>query len=72
MELTKLICACTEVGFFYLDLTPSSAGKMLRNLNELQSVMEEWFAQSRETKLETETVSNSHGYVATSLQGEGY
>lgn len=63
IELTKLIKACTEVGFFYLDLTTPCARKMLRNLQELSTLMANWFEQPLHKKLETDTASNSHGYV---------
>ncbi|KAK2009851.1 Clavaminate synthase-like protein [Colletotrichum eremochloae] len=64
-ELTKLIRACEEVGFFYLDLTSPCDEKMLRNLEDLSALMKGWFMHSLEKKLQTRTASNSHGYKPT-------
>ncbi len=62
-EVEKLVLACQEVGFFYLDLTTPGSFEMLQNLEDLSAVMAKWFDQSREIKMKTETVSRSHGYV---------
>lgn len=60
-EMAKLVLACQEVGFFYLDLTFGGASDMLQNHDELLDIMKAWFFQDLETKLATETVSASHG-----------
>ncbi|KAG8170160.1 hypothetical protein KVR01_000905 [Diaporthe batatas] len=62
IEMTKLIRACEEVGFFYLKLTCPGSQNILQNLEELSSTMREWFSQDEDTKLKTATISNSHGY----------
>lgn len=62
-EVEKLVLACQEVGFFYLDLTTPGSFEMLQNLEDLSAVMANWFSQSREMKTKVETVSRSHGYV---------
>jgi isopenicillin N synthase-like dioxygenase len=61
-EVMKLVLACQEVGFFYLDLTSSGSRKMLENLETSNAIMTDWFSQDLETKMKTETVSRSHGY----------
>lgn len=60
-EVKKLILACQEVGFFYLDLKSSGCGTLLANIDRANSIMTEWFGQNLENKLQTETVSRSHG-----------
>jgi hypothetical protein len=62
VEVKNLVLACQEVGFFYLDITSSGGGKMLANLDRINAIMVDWFAQTLEMKMKTETVSRSHGY----------
>lgn len=61
IEMTKLIRACEEVGFFYLKLTCPGSQNIIHNLEELSTTMRQWFSQDEDTKLKTATVSNSHG-----------
>lgn len=61
-ELDKLIAACEQVGFFYLDLVSGNvASQMLDNHEALSSIMANWFAQDLSVKMKTPTISNSHG-----------
>jgi isopenicillin N synthase-like dioxygenase len=69
VEVKKLVLACQEVGFFYLDIAGSGGGKMLANLDCANAIMRDWFAQSLESKMNTETVSRSHGYDKLLLFG---
>ena len=62
-EVTKLVLACKEVGFFYLDLTGSGSRKMVENLERSNETMKDWFSQDLKTKMKTESVSRSHGCV---------
>ncbi|KAK6857638.1 hypothetical protein PG995_006465 [Apiospora arundinis] len=62
MEMTKLILACQEVGFFYLDLSSSGCENLLFNRDVVSGHMEQWFKQDKAEKAKTVTVSNSHGY----------
>lgn len=63
VEMTKLILACQEVGFFYLNLNSPGCEGLLSNLENVTEHMKQWFNQDRITKMKTVTVSNSHGYV---------
>lgn len=60
-EVVKLVASCEHYGFFYLDLNGKGSRDMLQNLDQLRALMKEWFAQPLEKKLQTETLSNSHG-----------
>ncbi|KAK6826141.1 hypothetical protein PG987_013635 [Apiospora arundinis] len=62
MEMTKLILACQEVGFFYLDLSSSGCENLLFNRDVVSGHMEQWFNQDKAEKAKTVTVSNAHGY----------
>ncbi|KAI4603389.1 hypothetical protein KJ359_006184 [Pestalotiopsis sp. 9143b] len=62
VEMTKLILACQDVGFFYLDLNSPGCEGLLSNLQNVTEHMKRWFNQDRITKMKTVTVSNSHGY----------
>ncbi|KJZ77497.1 hypothetical protein HIM_03221 [Hirsutella minnesotensis 3608] len=62
-ELERLMSACREDGFFYLDLNAGSGGNdLLKNHEDVSDIMKGWFARSVEEKLKTPTISNSHGY----------
>jgi isopenicillin N synthase-like dioxygenase len=63
-ELSKLLAAAEEVGFFYLDLTDDASRDLLETLDELKSVMADWFAQPEAIKMKTPLVTKAHGYKA--------
>ncbi|KAJ5898822.1 hypothetical protein N7495_003566 [Penicillium taxi] len=62
-ELRKLIAACENDGFFYLDLESSGSEKFWADLYEIDSITKKWFSQSTDVKLKTPTVSLAHGLV---------
>ena len=64
VELAELLSSCENVGFFYLDLRDWEAGDAVRKFDETNSIMKEWFEQSVQEKLKTETLSDAHGFVA--------
>ncbi|OAQ66231.1 2og-fe oxygenase family protein [Pochonia chlamydosporia 170] len=67
-ELKTLLKACERDGFFYLDLQGMGSEKLWKDLNEVGQITQEWFAQPREVKLKTPTVSLAHGFKATGNQ----
>ncbi|KAH6646770.1 hypothetical protein BKA67DRAFT_525544 [Truncatella angustata] len=62
LEMNKLILACQEVGFFFLNLNSPGCQSLLSNLDNVSQHMKEWFEQDKVAKMKTVTVSNSHGY----------
>jgi isopenicillin N synthase-like dioxygenase len=60
-ELAILLTACENDGFFYLDLRDWESGSMLHNLQQAGQITKQWFDQPLDRKLETETLSDSHG-----------
>ncbi|KAI3319052.1 hypothetical protein HD806DRAFT_301268 [Xylariaceae sp. AK1471] len=67
-ELANLLAACEKDGFFYLDMRDWELGAMLHNLQAASGIMKQWFDQPLERKLETETLSDSHGYKPPGVQ----
>jgi isopenicillin N synthase-like dioxygenase len=60
-ELAKLLSACEQHGFFYLDLRDWESGEILHSLEETWNIMKRWFDQPLQEKLKTETISDAHG-----------
>ena len=60
-ELAKLVNACEHEGFFYLNLVGKGSNKMFRDLERLNEIMRDWFAQPLTEKTRMETISNAHG-----------
>jgi isopenicillin N synthase-like dioxygenase len=61
-QISKLISACENVGFFYLDISDQYSATMLRNLEGVNSAMREWFAQPDAVKRKELAISMaSHG-----------
>lgn len=60
-ELAKLLSACENYGFFYLDLRDWESGTMLQSLEATWRIMKQWFNKPLEEKLKTETISDAHG-----------
>ncbi|KAL0931404.1 uncharacterized protein CTRU02_214139 [Colletotrichum truncatum] len=61
--ISKIISACENVGFFYLDISDQYSATMLNNLEKLNSVMKDWFAQPTAAKRKELAISMaSHGY----------
>ncbi|KAK1985470.1 hypothetical protein LZ30DRAFT_708340 [Colletotrichum cereale] len=61
--MKTIISACENVGFFYLDISDQYSATMLNNLDKLNSVMKDWFAQPTATKRKELAISMaSHGY----------
>jgi isopenicillin N synthase-like dioxygenase len=58
-ESAKLLSACKEYGFFYLDLDGSA--KLSEDLEALLSVMEQYFSQTLEEKMRDSFQSNVKG-----------
>ncbi len=61
-QINTLLMACKEVGFFYLDISDQYSASMVNNLDKLNVVMKDWFAQSDEAKRKELAISMaSHG-----------
>lgn len=61
-QITKLMSACKNVGFFYLDISDQYSATMLKNLDGVNSAMREWFAQPTAVKRKDLAISMaSHG-----------
>ncbi|KAK1961987.1 Clavaminate synthase-like protein [Colletotrichum sublineola] len=61
--MKTIISACENVGFFYLDLSDQYSATMLNNLDKLNMVMKDWFAQPTVIKRKELAISMaSHGY----------
>jgi isopenicillin N synthase-like dioxygenase len=61
-QTNKLVSACENVGFFYLDISDVHSATMLRNLDALNLIMKDWFAQPASVKRKELAVSMaSHG-----------
>ncbi|OJJ65685.1 hypothetical protein ASPBRDRAFT_139561 [Aspergillus brasiliensis CBS 101740] len=67
-ELKKLITACENDGFFYLDLQHGGSETFWSDLFEIDSITKKWFSQPEHVKLMTPTVSLSHGFKAIGNQ----
>lgn len=50
-ELTRLLNACQQQGFFYLDLAESNASQRLDDRLKALSVTKEWFDRPIEEKM---------------------
>lgn len=64
-EVKTLMKACERDGFFYLDLQGLGSGQLWKDLDQAGKLTRNWFAQPRETKLETPTLSLAHGYASS-------
>ncbi|KAK1715146.1 hypothetical protein BDP67DRAFT_400276 [Colletotrichum lupini] len=61
--IDKIISACENVGFFYLDISDQYSATMLENLDRLNIVMKDWFDQPTAAKRKELAISMaSHGY----------
>ncbi|EXF86343.1 hypothetical protein CFIO01_00040 [Colletotrichum fioriniae PJ7] len=61
--MEKIISACENVGFFYLDISDQYSATMLENLDKLNIVMKDWFDQPTAAKRKELAISMaSHGY----------
>ncbi|KAK2603584.1 hypothetical protein QQS21_004264 [Conoideocrella luteorostrata] len=67
-EQAKLLSACEDLGFFYLDLRSWEAGSMLQKIDDLWQVMVPWFEQPLDEKSKTETISDAHGFKPPGVQ----
>ncbi|KAF9770290.1 hypothetical protein IL306_012192 [Fusarium sp. DS 682] len=67
-EQANLLSACEDHGFFYLDLRDWESGKMLKTLEATWAIMKPWFDQPLEEKLNTETISDAHGFKPPGVQ----
>lgn len=62
--MEKIISACENVGFFYLDISDQYSATMLENLDKLNIVMKDWFDQPTAAKRKELAISMaSHGFV---------
>lgn len=50
-ELTRLLKACQEQGFFYLDLAGSGASQALEDRQKALAETQEWFDRPTEEKM---------------------
>ncbi|KAG8165695.1 hypothetical protein KVR01_004247 [Diaporthe batatas] len=66
-EFARLLSACENDGFFYLDLRDWESGRILQQLHSTDQVLKPWFAGPLENKLKTETVTQNHGYKPLGL-----
>lgn len=60
-ELTKLLHACQQQGFFYLDLVGSSASQGLDDRLKALSLTKEWFDRPTEEKMKLRQDSVTKG-----------
>lgn len=60
-EMARLVQACENEGFFYLDLRSPGSEKLWSDLRDVDSVTQRWFSQPADVKLKTPTVSLAHG-----------
>jgi len=60
-ELTLLLSACENDGFFFLDLRDWESGKILQHLDVTTQIMKKWFTLPVEEKMKTETHTFAHG-----------
>lgn len=60
-EFARLLDACENDGFFYLDLRDWESGRILQQLEPTGQIMKHWFAGPLEDKFKTETVGQNHG-----------
>lgn len=63
-ELARLLAACEQEGFFYLDLTSPESKSLYDDYKSVLSVMKEWFNESPEEKAKFAYGSDIHGYVS--------
>lgn len=67
-QVSKLMSACENVGFFYLDISDQYSATMLENLDRVNSAMRDWFAQPESVKRKYLAISMaSHGSVTNNL-----
>lgn len=60
-ELSGLISACENEGFFYLDLHDWQSGKVLEDLETANTIMRAWFDKPREEKMKNESLDDNNG-----------
>ena len=54
-EPAKLVSACENDGFFYLDLSDRGADRLFQSLEEVSELVKIWIKQPREKKCQTVT-----------------
>jgi isopenicillin N synthase-like dioxygenase len=62
-ELAKLLEACQQQGFFYLDLAGSDAAQALEDRLQALSLTKEWFDRPMEEKMKLRQDSVTKGFV---------
>jgi len=62
-ELTRLLTACQQQGFFYLDLAESSASQALEDRQKALTETKEWFDRPTEEKMKLYQDSVTKGYA---------
>jgi isopenicillin N synthase-like dioxygenase len=62
-ELRKLHSACQRDGFFYVDLQGQSTRSLLEDEDSIYEVMNRYFDQPLEVKLQDARGTNKHGLV---------
>lgn len=61
-HISKLMSACKNVGFFYLDISDQYSATVLDDLDGVNSAMRDWFAQPESVKRKQLAISMaSHG-----------
>ncbi|KAJ3008460.1 hypothetical protein HKX48_008515 [Thoreauomyces humboldtii] len=61
-ETLRLVNACKNQGFFYLNLNAPSTKSVLGNWDEVLKVMDRWFDQPLEAKMVYNKGTDLHGY----------
>ncbi|PKY04102.1 gibberellin 20-oxidase family protein [Aspergillus campestris IBT 28561] len=63
-EVQRLLKACTQEGFFYLDLSGGDS-RVLSQVDRVYAFMEEWLGQSHEEKMKNYQTNYTDGYKPT-------
>ena len=59
-EVQRLLSACTQEGFFYLDLSRGDS-RVLPQVDRVYAFMEEWLGQSHEEKMKNYQTNYTDG-----------
>lgn len=59
-EVQRLLRACTQEGFFYLDLSGGDS-RVLPQVDQVYAFMEEWLGQSHEEKMKNYQTNYTDG-----------
>lgn len=63
-KLSKLVSACENEGFFYLDLHDWQSGKVIADLEIANTIMRDWFNKPLDEKMKNESHDDNNGHVS--------